>query len=119
MEDLVEQFRRRTDIAAVVVFLGTTPALGQARLEALCRFVAVTLANVERHATAKQASVTVASLPDQVMVAVSNDGPPPREVRPGIGLTGAGARIEAVGGDLSFVEDEVGEGFTVRARIPL
>ncbi|MEV3927555.1 GAF domain-containing sensor histidine kinase [Actinomadura coerulea] len=115
----VDDFRRRTGIEAIAVFLGTLPPLDAARVEVMTRFVAVTLANVERHSTASRASVTVAALPDQLTVAVSNDGPAPSEVRPGIGLTGAEARITNLGGSVSVVDDEATEGFTIRARVPL
>jgi signal transduction histidine kinase len=119
VQGLVDDFVRRTGTDAVAVFLGPAPDLPPARVEALSRFVAVALANVERHASAEHVSVTVARLPDQVTVAVSNDGPAPIGVEPGIGLTGAGARIAVVGGEMTFLADGLEEGFTVRARLPL
>ncbi|WP_258564047.1 GAF domain-containing sensor histidine kinase [Streptomyces himalayensis] len=119
VQGVVDDFQHRTGIETVAVFLGAVPVLDTARVEAVTRFVAVTLANVERHSTARRASVTLAALPSRLAVAVSNDGPAPSQVRPGIGLTGVEARITCLGGDVSVVDDETGEGFTIRARIPL
>lgn len=119
IQGTVDDFRRRTGIDAIAVFLGGLPALNSARVEAVVRFVGVTLANVERHSTATRATVTATALPDQLTVAVSNDGPAPPRVRPGIGLTSAETRIARLGGRVSIVDDDATEGFTIRARIPL
>ncbi|HKU10166.1 MAG TPA: GAF domain-containing protein [Sinomonas sp.] len=118
IQGIVEDFERRSGIRATAVSIGSIPRLDSARITAVSRFVGVALANVERHSTARAATVTLASLPNQLSVAVSNDGPPPSEVVPGIGLGGAEERIARLGGELMAFTDE-DEGFTVRARIPL
>lgn len=118
VEGQVDLFQQRTGLDAIAVFLGPPPELNSTQVEAISRFVAVTLANAERHAQATRVSVTVATVPDQVTTAVSNDGPSPRDIRPGIGLSGAAARLAAVGGELSVVAEEAGDGFTIRARVP-
>lgn len=117
--DVVEDFERRSGIGASLVFLGSVPALDAARIQALTRFVGVALSNVERHASARRVSVTASGLPGHVSVAVSNDGPSPDRVVPGVGLGGAEARIARLGGTLTHIGDEDDGGFTVRARIPL
>nr|WP_300047145.1 GAF domain-containing protein [uncultured Nocardioides sp.] len=119
IEGQVEGFRRRTGLDAVAVFLGPPADLDAGRVEALSRFVAVALANAERHAQATRVTVTVASAPDHVAAVVSNDGPTLRErIRPGIGLSGTSSRIAGVGGDVAIVTDGTDEGFTIRARVP-
>ena len=116
---VVEEFERRTGIVSVAVFLGSVPPLDSARVQALTRFVAVALANVERHTPARRASVTVAALPTQITVAVFNDGSAPVELVPGVGLAGAEERIARLGGDVTTIDDEGRKGFTIRARLPL
>lgn len=119
IQGTVDDFRRRTGIDAIAVFLGGLPALDAARVEAVARFVAVTLANVERHSSATRVSVTAAALPTQLTVVVSNNGLAPSRVQPGIGLTSAEARIARLGGSVSIVDEDATEGFTIRAWIPL
>lgn len=118
LEGMVEEFARRSGIQAVCVHMGVLPELDAARRTAVTRFVGVALSNVERHSAARHASVTLAAVPGQVTVSVSNDGPPPPRVIPGVGLGGARERIERMGGEVLAFRDG-GSGFTVRARIPL
>lgn len=118
VQGIVEDFERRSDIRAMAVFLGSVPPLDSARMQAVTRFVGVALSNVERHSAARRVTVTVSGMPDQLAVAVFNDGPAPVDVVPGVGLGGAEERIARLGGTLTHIGDD-GTGFTVRARIPL
>ncbi|WP_143696129.1 GAF domain-containing protein [Williamsia sp. 1138] len=118
VQGVVDEFERRTGITSVAVFLGSLPPIDGARVQALSRFVAVALSNVERHTNAHHASVTVASVPTQVTVAVSNDGPAPASLVPGIGLTGAEDRITRLGGSIAVLTEDDVTGFTIRARLP-
>ena len=118
LQGMVEDFEARSGVEGVCVFLGPVPELDATRRMALTRFVGVTLSNVERHARARHVSVAVASLPGQLTVSVSNDGPAPTLVVPGVGLGGAAERIARVGGEVQAITDDP-SGFTVRARIPL
>lgn len=118
IQGVVGDFERRSGIEAVPVFLGSVPEVDGARMQAVTRFVGVALSNVERHADARRVSVTLSGLPDQLTVAISNDGPAPGHVVPGVGLGGAEERIARLGGTLAHFDDD-GDGFTVRARIPL
>lgn len=119
VKGIVEDFERRSGVQATAVFLGTIPRLDGDRVQAVTRLVGVALSNVERHATARWASVTVSGMPGELTVAVVNDGPSPVVVVPGVGLGGAEDRIARLGGSLRHASDEDGTGFTVRARIPL
>jgi signal transduction histidine kinase len=119
VQGIVEDFERRSGVRAMAVFLGSVPPLDAARMQAVTRFVGVALSNVERHSAARRVTVTVSGMPDQLAVAVSNDGPAPVNVVPGVGLAGAEERIARLGGTLTHIGEDDGTGFTVRARIPL
>lgn len=119
VHQMVEEFEARTGIQAVAVVLGSVPPLDGPRMKSLVRFVNVALANVDRHAAATRATVTVASLPTQISVVVSNDGPAPVEVVPGVGLRSVEQNLLRLGGSLSTVPDVDEGGFTIRARLPL
>ena len=119
VHQMAAEFEERTGTQAVAVVLGSVPQLDGPRTKSLIRFVSVALANIERHAAASRATVTVASLPTQISVVVSNDGPTPAEVLPGVGLRSVGQSLERLGGSLSTVSDLDEGGFTVRARLPL
>jgi signal transduction histidine kinase len=87
---------------------------------AAARIVQESLTNVVRHSTAQNATVTVDYGPDELAVAVDNDGRP-LNASPssgGSGITGMRERARALGGDLS-VRRHPGGGFTVRATFPL
>jgi signal transduction histidine kinase len=87
---------------------------------AAARIVQESLTNVVRHSTAQNATVTVDYGPDELAVAVDNDGHP-LNASPssgGSGITGMRERARALGGDLS-VRRHPGGGFTVRATFPL
>ena len=87
---------------------------------AAARIVQESLTNVVRHSTAQNATVTVDYGPDELAVAVDNDGRP-LNAGPssgGSGITGMRERARALGGDLS-VRRHPGGGFSVHATLPL
>jgi signal transduction histidine kinase len=87
---------------------------------AAARIVQESLTNVVRHSTAQNATVTVDYRPDELAVAVDNDGRP-LNASPssgGSGITGMRERARALGGDLS-VRRHPGGGFSVQATLPL
>ena len=87
---------------------------------AAARIVQESLTNVVRHSTAEKAEVTVTYGPDELTVAVDNDGRP-LNASPssgGSGIAGMQERARALGGDLS-VRRYPGGGFSVRARLPI
>ncbi|HRI94640.1 MAG TPA: GAF domain-containing protein [Nocardioides sp.] len=119
VHQMAAEFEEGTGTNAFTVVVGSVPQLDGPRLRSLVRFVSVALANIERHAAASRAIVTVACVPTQISVVVSNDGPTATEVVPGVGLRSAAQSLERLGGSLSIVSDFDEGGFTIRARLPL
>lgn len=118
VQGIAQNFERRSGIETATVFLGSVPAGDGERMQAVSRFVGVALANVERHSQARRVTVTVSSVPGSLCLAISNDGPAPEGVVPGVGLSGAAGRIERLGGQLTCIAEGEMAGFTVRAQIP-
>ncbi|MFJ5956055.1 sensor histidine kinase [Paenarthrobacter sp. NPDC092416] len=92
---------------------------------ALLRVTQSAAANIQLHARAGQASVTLGYLPNAVTLDVFDDGrgfdpgtvPPPSETG-GYGLRAMRQRVEQLGGELS-VESSPGEGTIIAAQFPL
>jgi signal transduction histidine kinase len=111
---------RATGLAVTTTVHGEPRALPTVIDVAAARIVQESLTNVVRHSTAQNATVTVDYRPDELAVAVDNDGRP-LNASPssgGSGITGMRERARALGGDLS-VRRHPGGGFTVRATFPL
>ena len=95
---------------------------------ALLRLTQEALANVQRHADARQATVTLCYLDDQVTLDVYDDGrgfapdaaatAGPDSGRARFGLHGMRERIAELGGTLT-IESAPGEGTAVAAALPL
>ncbi|SEJ45910.1 Signal transduction histidine kinase [Arthrobacter sp. yr096] len=91
----------------------------------LLRVTQSAAANINLHAHADHASVTLGYLPDAVTLDVFDDGrgfdpgavPPPSEAG-GYGLRAMRQRVEQLGGELS-VESSPGEGTIIAAQLPL
>jgi signal transduction histidine kinase len=91
----------------------------------LLRVTQSAAANINLHAQADHASVTLGYLPDAVTLDVFDDGrgfdpgtvPPPSEAG-GYGLRAMRQRVEQLGGELS-VESTPGEGTIIAAQLPL
>ncbi|MFE4196831.1 sensor histidine kinase [Paenarthrobacter sp. NPDC056912] len=92
---------------------------------ALLRVTQSAAANIELHARAAHASVTLGYLPGSVTLDVFDDGrgfdpgavPPPSETG-GYGLRAMRQRVEQLGGEL-HVESTPGEGTIIAAQLPL
>ena len=80
--------------------------------------VSESLANVAKHACAKQAVITVIEEPGSLLVQVSDDGLGGAVATEGSGLEGLADRVEALGGAFR-VSGALGAGTVVQARIPL
>jgi signal transduction histidine kinase len=89
--------------------------------EVVWRVAQEATANVERHAAAAIAHLTLEAQPHAVVLTVSDDGrglPPDAETRPGhYGLRGMRERVEGLGGELSLSSN--GNGTTVCATLPV
>jgi signal transduction histidine kinase len=97
-----------------------TPLPGGVELSAY-RIVQEAITNVLKHAHATRVEVTIDHRPQELLLAVSDNGFGPREAvaaSTGHGLIGMRERAELFGGDLSAGSSSLG-GFTVRARLPL
>jgi signal transduction histidine kinase len=76
------------------------------------------LVNVEKHASATRAVVSVALGGDALLVTVTDDGVGGADLSGTSGLRGLADRVEALGGTLA-VESSPGEGTLLAAEIPL
>jgi signal transduction histidine kinase len=111
---------RATGLAVTTTVHGEPRTLPAVIDVAAARIVQESLTNVVRHSTAENAEVTVTYGPDQLSVAVDNDGRPLNASPPsgGSGITGMRERARALGGEL-VVQRQPGGGFSVRATLPL
>ncbi len=82
------------------------------------RVVQESLTNVLRHADAAPASVRLTAVDEDLLVEITDTGPPATEPVAGQGLTGMRSRVESAGGEFTAGPVATG-GFRVRARLPL
>ena len=104
---------------------GEERALPSAYEVTLLRTVQEALANVRKHASARQVNVTLTYMDDQVIMDVQDDGqgfnpaqPQPSGAGGGFGLIGIRERAEQLGGSL-IIESAPGEGATLVVALPL
>ncbi|MFC7974017.1 sensor histidine kinase [Streptomyces cinereoruber] len=88
---------------------------------AVHRIVQEALTNTVRHAGASRADVTVRCGGGRVEVSVTDDGRPPARTpgATGHGMRGMDERVRALGGDFSAGPHGKGDGWVVRAAIPV
>ncbi len=99
---------------------GDGPPLPAAVDVSAYRIVQESLTNVMKHAHAGRVEIEVRREPDQLHVAVLDDGRPgPGEAGAGRGLAGRRERAEVLGGSLEAGPRADGPGFRVAARLPL
>ncbi len=99
---------------------GDGPPLPAAVDVSAYRIVQESLTNVMKHAHAGRVEIEVRREPDQLHVAVLDDGRPgPGEAGAGRGLAGMRERAEVLGGSLEAGPRADGPGFRVAARLPL
>ena len=84
------------------------------------RLVQEALTNVARHAQARNVVIRFARQGDQLALNVSDDGAGAPHIAntKGLGLVGMRERVEALGGGIA-IESAAGEGFRIRAVIPV
>ena len=113
---LVEGFGERTGIAVSFDAPGALPALSKDAEVALFRALQEALSNVARHAAARSVSIVLWQQRGVINLEVSDDG---RGVAgdPGLGLTGMGERLDALGGDMRIANAE-GGGARLAVRLP-
>ncbi|MBG0562145.1 sensor histidine kinase [Actinoplanes aureus] len=123
LPELVEQFTAAGGPPARLHLDGETTGLPVEVSTSAYRVVMEALTNVRQHAGgATTVDVWLRRTPDQLLVRVANDGPPPRPVtprdRPGYGLAGLAERVRAVGGQIT-AGPGVDGGWAVDVALPL
>jgi signal transduction histidine kinase len=121
---LTAQLEEQTGMAAQMVVTGEAGAIAPQVEVTLLRVAQEALANVRRHAHAREVTITLSYMEDEVALDVQDDG---RGFHPamligaspggGLGLTAMRERVESLGGTLT-VESTPGEGATVVAQLP-
>ena len=105
LRSLVDGFGRRTDLKVSFAIVGEPVAISPAIEGALYRVVQEALSNVQRHARAKQARVSLRFSNSMIHLVVADDGVGilPETIRAGIGvgLPGMRSRLAEIGGRLS------------------
>jgi len=126
LEDCVDRWRRRLPAIRFDCRWPRELAPGDAVGITLYRAVQEGLTNIARHANARHVEIRVdedrggASAPGAVTLSLRDDGRgsavPWRDA--GLGLVGMRERVEGIGGTLD-IRTAPGEGFALRARIPM
>lgn len=114
----VSRFTEECGLAATFRLTGESRALPTAAEVVLLRAAQEALANVRRHAGAREAAVVLAYQPDRVRLVVRDDGDGfDPAAAGGFGLAGMRARAEQVGGVLA-VRSGPGAGTTIELEVP-
>jgi signal transduction histidine kinase len=114
---LVEE-SRASGLDATLTVEGTPRLLAPAVEFTLYRAAQEAFTNVQRHARARQARLTLRYADDEVQLAVADDGVGAAATDSGFGLTGVRERAQLVGGAVSVLTAP-GSGFTLDVRVPL
>lgn len=122
---LVRDFRERTGLDADLVLVGKEPRVSPDAAEALLATAREALANVEQHAHATSAVVSLRTTTTGVTLAVQDDGVGARPLvlrsigssARHFGLRGVQERVHSLGGSFTVRRGEDG-GFVLRVRVP-
>ncbi|GAA1684207.1 hypothetical protein GCM10009733_095900 [Nonomuraea maheshkhaliensis] len=108
------------DTGVAFTMTGAWPDVDENRELVCYRVVQEGLTNALRHSRARHIEVALDCTPDRVQVSVTDDGTgaAPGATENGFGLRGLRERLHGVGGALD-VAGRAGEGFTLRATVPL
>lgn len=121
IEWLVNNFQQRSGVACELRADEETE-LGEPYATAVFRIVQESLANVAKHAGARRASVSIASLDGGLRLKVQDDGtgfdPAAGRKSGSLGLAGLRERAQLLGGSV-VVHSRPGQGTTIDAYIPL
>ena len=121
----VEGFATRTGLKMTLSISRRADDLPLAVQQSLLRVVQEALANVHRHASASQVSVTLKCMTDQIHLMVSDDGDGIEGIskhqsdtspKLGLGIPGMTERLRQLGGDLEIQTDATGT--TLHGVIP-
>jgi two-component system NarL family sensor kinase len=124
LTQVAADFSRRTGIAAAVD-ARAAPRLDPSRETVLYRVAQEALANIARHAGARQVWISLSTVDQTARLAIHDDGVGFTVDRPGdlldrhhFGLIGMRQRVEMVGGTLD-VRSRPGQGTVVSAHLPM
>jgi signal transduction histidine kinase len=121
LEELSGRLAEETGLRTGVTVTGAERRLGAEAETALLRIAQEALANVRKHATATQVTLTLSYLDDVVLLDVADDGagfdPQAAATAGGLGLRAMRERITQLGGRLT-IESTPGEGTTIAAELP-
>lgn len=122
VEWLVENFRKRTDIACVLQSSGMEAGLDDTVQSAVFRLMQEGLSNIERHSQARNVTIGLHRHADEILISIEDDGVgmhPGSENKAGCyGLLAMQERVVVLGGTIS-VRNNVSNGVTIQASIPL
>lgn len=114
------EFSRHTGVPAVVTVDGSLDALPEAHRTCIYRIVQEALTNCAKHAKAKNVSVDIHGLGEQVEAVIHDDGGGfnPSSRAGGLGLLGIEERVQELEGTLRIIS-QPGKGTTLRVQIPI
>ena len=119
LRQLTQEFSARSGVEAGLHLRGPISELDPELSTTVFRIVQEALINVERHAEAHGAEVSVEVLPESALVRVRDDGRgfDPKAATYGLGILGMEERAEFRGGRLE-IRGGPGQGTVVTARLP-
>ena len=121
LKQLASGFEKATGIEVHLVSPDEMPPLPRAHRLALYRAAQEALTNVQRHAQAEQAWLTLMPQEDRIVLLVSDDGvgfPAGPATETSFGLRGLQERVLQLGGELTL-EPRAGGGAQLRLSLPL
>lgn len=126
LQQLSEHWSEGSGVPSRVELTGEVPTLSRDVEVSVLRTAQEALANVRKHADAREVTLTFSQIGDLVVLDVHDDGrgfvpdgsPPTNGQDGGFGLLGMRERAEQLGGRL-LVESTPGEGTTVVLELPV
>jgi PAS domain S-box-containing protein len=125
LQSFAKEFTKRTKIRIQFTAQGEVEQLNSTQRTVLYRVAQSALTNVEKHALASNASVSIRQIPGAVCLKVHDDGKSFEVERvlfakkhKRLGLLGSRERVEMVGGKFDITSQK-GHGTTIRAEIPI
>jgi signal transduction histidine kinase len=127
LQRVAQRWQEETNLPVNFSITGSPIPLAPEVEVTLLRLMQEGLANIRKHAQARQATITLSYMEDQVALDVHDDGQgfdpailslPPSQSRGGFGLQALRERLAQLSGQL-IVESTPGRGTTLAAQIPI
>jgi PAS domain S-box-containing protein len=125
LQSFIKEFTKRTNIHTHFTAFAGVEQLNSTERTVLYRVVQSALANIHKHAKAKEAEVSIRKLPGAIRLEIHDNGKSfevhrvlfaKRHKR--LGLLGSRERVEMIGGKFG-IESAPGRGTTISAEIPI